>query len=64
MPNHTLHEPTVVAAKLQSPPTWSRDALGDTIVFLLAPFLAFGYYAAVTFLKFLSRERSLNSPPS
>lgn len=63
MPNHTLREPTTVTTKLQSP-TGSQDALGDAIVFLVAPFLALGYYAAVTFLKFLSREDSLNSPSS
>ena len=62
MPNHTLLDPKLDSAGQQTPPTWSRDALGDAIVFLFAPFIAIGYYAAVTFLKLLSRERSLNSP--
>jgi hypothetical protein len=62
MPSHTLLDTTPDPTGQQSPPTWSQDALGDVVVFLFAPFLALGYYATITFLKFLSREHSLNSP--
>ena len=62
MPNHTLLETTSAPNKLSSPPAWSRATFGDLLVLLFAPLIALGYYAAVTFLKFLSREHSVNSP--
>ena len=64
MPDHTLLAPTAAPADLQSPPKRDRITLGDVLVFLIAPFVAIGYYAVVTLLKFLGRKRSRNAPPS
>lgn len=62
MPNHTLRESTTAPAALQSPPAWQHVGLGDAVVLLFAPLVVVGYYAAITVLKFLQREDSLNSP--